>query len=157
MGELKVKVPEELEEKFKEFAEWESMILEFIRLKIFEHELQKSKALQRFMLESLAAKSTLTPEDARELSQHTGWHAQIEPDIKDVTNPHAAAGDDEQLMLLRKLTDLLDQRNNDRRTVINDSVTTDLDDIELGSNSHLLTVLIPSQQPFPDQALSFQF
>jgi len=43
------------------------MILEFIRLKIFEHELQKSKALQRFMLESLAAKSTLTPEDAHEL------------------------------------------------------------------------------------------
>ncbi|MGC9445235.1 MAG: hypothetical protein ACP5E9_09975 [Candidatus Methanospirareceae archaeon] len=69
MDELKVRVPEELEEKFKEFTEWESMILEFIRLKIFEHELQKSKALQRFMLESLAAKSTLTPEDARELSE----------------------------------------------------------------------------------------
>ena len=69
MGELRVKVPEELEEKLKEFTEWESMILEFIQLKIFEHELQKSKELQRFLLESLAAKSKLTPEDARELGE----------------------------------------------------------------------------------------
>jgi hypothetical protein len=69
MGELRVKVPEELEEKLKELTEWESMILEFIRLKIFEHELQKSKELQRFVLESLAAKSKLTLEDARELGE----------------------------------------------------------------------------------------
>jgi hypothetical protein len=69
MGELKVRVPEELEKKFKEFTEWESMILEFIRLKIFEHEVQQSKSLQRFMLESLAAKSTLTPEDAHALAE----------------------------------------------------------------------------------------
>jgi capsid portal protein len=69
MGELRLKVPEELEEKLKELTEWESMLLEFIRLKIFEHELQKSKELQRFVLESLAAKSKLTPEDARELAE----------------------------------------------------------------------------------------
>ena len=69
MGELRVQVPEELEEKLKEFTEWESMILEFIRLKIFEHELQKSKDLQRFVLESLAAKSKLTAEDARALGE----------------------------------------------------------------------------------------
>ena len=69
MGELRVQVPEELEEKLKEFTEWESMILEFIRLKVLEHELQKSKVLQRFMLESLAARSKLTPEDARELAE----------------------------------------------------------------------------------------
>jgi hypothetical protein len=69
MGELGVKVPEALEEKLKEFTEWEPMILEFIRLKIFEHELQKSKALQRFVLESLAAKSKLTPEDACALGE----------------------------------------------------------------------------------------
>ena len=43
------------------------MIVEFIRLKIFEHELKKSKELQRVIFESLSAKSKLTLEDAIEL------------------------------------------------------------------------------------------
>jgi hypothetical protein len=67
MGELRVKIPEEFEEKIKEFPEMEGMIVEFIRLKIFEHDLKKSKELQRFIFESLSAKSKLTMEDAIEL------------------------------------------------------------------------------------------
>jgi hypothetical protein len=67
MGELRVKIPEEFEEKIKEFPEMEEMIVEFIRLKIFEHELKKSKELQKFIFESLSAKSKLTMEDAIEL------------------------------------------------------------------------------------------
>jgi len=67
MGELRVEIPEEFEEKIKEFPEMEGMIVEFIRLKIFEHELKKSKELQRFIFESLSAKSKLTMEDAIEL------------------------------------------------------------------------------------------
>ena len=43
------------------------MVVDFIKLKIFEHELKKSKELQRFILESLSAKSKLTLEDAMEL------------------------------------------------------------------------------------------
>ncbi len=67
MVELRLKIPEEFEEKIKEFPEMEEMVVEFIRLKIFEHELKKSKELQRFILESLSAKSKLTLEDAIEL------------------------------------------------------------------------------------------
>ena len=67
MGELRVEIPEEFEEKIKEFPEMEEMIVEFIKLKIFEHELKKSKELQRFIFESLSAKSKLTLEDAIEL------------------------------------------------------------------------------------------
>ena len=67
MGELRVEIPEEFEEKIKEFPEMEEMIVEFIRLKIFEHELKKSKELQKFIFESLSAKSKLTLEDAIEL------------------------------------------------------------------------------------------
>jgi len=62
-----VEIPEEFEEKIKEFPEMEEMIVEFIRLKIFEHELKKLKELQRFIFESLSAKSKLTLEDAIEL------------------------------------------------------------------------------------------
>ena len=43
------------------------MVVDFIKLKIFEHELKKSKELQRFILESLSAKSKLTLGDAMEL------------------------------------------------------------------------------------------
>jgi len=64
-----VEIPEEFEEKIKEFPEMEGMIVEFIRLKIFEHELKKSKELQRFIFESLSAKSKLTMEDAIELGE----------------------------------------------------------------------------------------
>ena len=69
MGELRLKIPEEFEEKIKEFPEMEEQVVEFIRLKIFEHELKKSKELQRFILESLSAKSKLTLEDAIELGE----------------------------------------------------------------------------------------
>lgn len=64
-----MEIPEEFEEKIKEFPEMEGMIVEFIRLKIFEHELKKSKELQRFIFESLSAKSKLTMEDAIELGE----------------------------------------------------------------------------------------
>ena len=64
MGELRVEIPEEFEEKIKEFPEIEEMIVDFIRLKIFEHELKNSRELQRFIFESLSAKSKLTLEDA---------------------------------------------------------------------------------------------
>ena len=67
MGELILKIPEEFEDKIKELPGMGDMIVDFIRLKIFEHELKKSKELQRFILESLSAKSKLTPEDAIEL------------------------------------------------------------------------------------------
>ena len=62
-----MEIPAEFEEKIKEFPEMEDMIVEFIKLKIFEHELKKSKELQRFIFESLSAKSKLTLEDAIEL------------------------------------------------------------------------------------------
>ena len=67
MGELRLKIPEEFEDKIKALPGMEDMIVDFIRLKIFEHELKKSKELQRFILESLSAKSKLSLEDAVEL------------------------------------------------------------------------------------------
>ena len=62
-----MKIPEEFEDKIKELPGMEEMVVDFIKLKIFEHELKKSKELQRFILESLSAKSKLTLEDAMEL------------------------------------------------------------------------------------------
>ena len=43
MGELRLKIPEEFEDKIKELPKMEDMVVDFIRLKIFEHELIKSK------------------------------------------------------------------------------------------------------------------
>ena len=38
-----MKIPEEFEDKIKELPKMEDMVVDFIRLKIFEHELIKSK------------------------------------------------------------------------------------------------------------------
>jgi len=38
-----LKIPEEFEDKIKELPKMEDMVVDFIRLKIFEHELIKSK------------------------------------------------------------------------------------------------------------------
>jgi len=57
----------ELKEEMEELPGMEEMVVEFIKLKIFEHELKRSKELQRFIFESLAAKSKLTLEGAIEL------------------------------------------------------------------------------------------
>jgi hypothetical protein len=66
-AEVRFKVPRELKEEMEELPGMEEMVVEFIKLKIFEHELKRSKELQRFIFESLAAKSKLTLEDAIEL------------------------------------------------------------------------------------------
>lgn len=66
-AEVRFKVPMKLKEEMEEFPEMEEMVVEFIKLKIFEHELKKPKELQRFIMESLSAKSKLTLEDAIEL------------------------------------------------------------------------------------------
>lgn len=66
-AEVRFKVPMELKEEMEELPGMEEMVVEFIKLKIFEHELKRSKELQRFIFESLAAKSKLTLEDAIEL------------------------------------------------------------------------------------------
>lgn len=67
MAELVIKIPDELVGRMKELPKIEEMVIEFMKLKIFEHELEKSKELQRFILESLSAKSKLTLEEAMEL------------------------------------------------------------------------------------------
>jgi hypothetical protein len=69
--EIIVKIPPDLEEKIKMFPEEElsRMIIEFLRLKVFEEELKRSEALQRVVLEALAAKSKLTQKDALELGE----------------------------------------------------------------------------------------
>ena len=67
--EIRFKVPTGLKEEMEELPGMEEMVVEFIRLKIFEHELKKSKELQRFIFESLSAKSKLTPADAIELGE----------------------------------------------------------------------------------------
>jgi len=69
--EIIVKIPPDLEEKIKMFPEEElsRMIIEFLRLKVFEKELKRSEALQRVVLEALAAKSKLTQKDALELGE----------------------------------------------------------------------------------------
>jgi hypothetical protein len=69
--EIIVKIPPDLKEKIKMFPEEElsRMIIEFLRLKVFEEELKRSEALQRVVLEALAAKSKLTQKDALELGE----------------------------------------------------------------------------------------
>ena len=67
MAEVVIKIPKELKAEMEGLPGLEEMVAEFIRLKIFEHELKKSKELQRFILESLSAKSKLTLENAKEL------------------------------------------------------------------------------------------
>lgn len=67
MAELMVNIPEELESEVKELPEMEEMLKEFIRLKVFEFELKRSRELQRFVFEALASKSKLTEKDALEL------------------------------------------------------------------------------------------
>jgi len=69
MAELRIKIPEELEREMEARPEvdWSSFIVESIRIKIFELELSKSKALQRALLELLASRSKLTEEEALRL------------------------------------------------------------------------------------------
>ena len=69
--ELKIEIPPELEEEVRRIPreELSRMIIEFLKLKVFELELKRSKELQRLVLEMLSMKSKLTEEDAVKLGE----------------------------------------------------------------------------------------
>jgi len=73
MSELVVKVPDELERDVLEMPEIKDEVREFIRLKVFEHELKKSKELQKFVVEALASKSKLSEKDAMVLGEKVNY------------------------------------------------------------------------------------
>ena len=67
MSEFVINIPKKMEKEFKEFPELENSVREFIKLKIFELELKRSRELQKFVFEALASKSRLTGKDASDL------------------------------------------------------------------------------------------
>jgi len=69
--ELRIEIPPELEEEVRRIPreELSRMIVEFLRLKVFELELKRLRELQKLMLEMLSMKSKLTEEDAVKLGE----------------------------------------------------------------------------------------
>jgi hypothetical protein len=69
--ELKIEIPPELEEGVRRIPreELSRMIVEFLRLKVFELELKRLRELQKLILEMLSMKSKLTEEDAVKLGE----------------------------------------------------------------------------------------
>lgn len=61
--EVKVKVPAETD------VDWKNFLEKVVELKKFEIEIERSKSLQRAILEMLASKSKLTEEQAKELGK----------------------------------------------------------------------------------------
>ena len=69
--ELRIEIPPDLEEKVRGIPreELSRMIVEFLRLKVFELELKRLRELQKLILEMLSMKSKLTEKDAMELGE----------------------------------------------------------------------------------------
>jgi hypothetical protein len=69
--ELKIEIPPELEKGVRRIPreELSRMIVDFLRLKVFELELKRLRELQKLMLEMLSMKSKLTEEDAVKLGE----------------------------------------------------------------------------------------
>ncbi|MCR6624518.1 MAG: hypothetical protein NDF58_08095 [archaeon YNP-LCB-024-027] len=69
--ELKIEIPPELEEEVRRIPreELSRMIVDFLRLKVFELELKRLRELQKLILEMLSMKSKLTEEDAVKLGE----------------------------------------------------------------------------------------
>lgn len=64
-----IDVPDELKEQAEESKqELSKLVKQLVAAKLFEKQLAKSTALQRAVFESLAAKSKLTEEGAKELA-----------------------------------------------------------------------------------------
>ena len=71
MAELRLKIPEELEEEIKEMPEedWSEFALKAIELRAFELKLAKSRKLRHALFKALISGSKLTEEDALELGR----------------------------------------------------------------------------------------
>lgn len=68
---MRIEIPPELEEEVRRIPreELSRMIIEFLRLKVFELELKRLRELQKLILEMLSMKSKLTEEDAVKLGE----------------------------------------------------------------------------------------
>src|SRR5262252_9157186 len=62
-----------------------------------------------------------------QFGQHTSRHAEIDANVHYVPDPHSAAGNDKNLVLLRKLRDFLQERQDHIATVIDDPMPSNLD------------------------------
>jgi len=71
MAEMRLKIPEELEEEIKEMPEedWSEFALRAIELRVFELKLEKSRKLRHALFKALISESKLTEEDAMELGR----------------------------------------------------------------------------------------
>src|SRR6516164_4342924 len=62
-----------------------------------------------------------------EANSATSRHAKIDANVHYVPDPHSATGNDKNLVLLRKLPDFLQERQDHIATVIDDPVSSNLD------------------------------
>ncbi len=71
VGELVIKIPEELEKEIEELKEedWSEVALKAIELRAFELKLDKSRKLQHALFKALISESKLTEADAMELGR----------------------------------------------------------------------------------------
>ena len=71
MGEVVIKIPEELEKEIEELQEedWSEVALKAIELRAFELKLERSRKLRHVLFKALISGSKLTEEDAMELGR----------------------------------------------------------------------------------------
>jgi hypothetical protein len=71
MGEVVIKIPEELEKEIEELQEedWSEVALKAIELRAFELKLERSRKLRHALFKALISGSKLTEEDALELGR----------------------------------------------------------------------------------------
>ena len=72
MGEVVIKIPEELEKEIEELQEeedWSEVALKAIELRAFELKLERSRKLRHALFKALISESKLTEKDALELGR----------------------------------------------------------------------------------------
>jgi len=74
MGEILVKIPNELEREIEVLPEinWQRVALDAIQSKVFELNLKRSKRLKLMLLKTITAKSNLSEEEADKFALELG-------------------------------------------------------------------------------------
>ncbi len=91
---------------------------------------------------------------AGQFRKNAGRHAEVDADVEDMADAHPAAGDDQNPVLFRQVTDLFHERQDHLAAVVDDPMAADLDNMEVGNESERGDPCLPAHQTLADEGFS---
>jgi hypothetical protein len=93
----------------------------------------------------------------RKFGKHSGRHPEVDAYVENMTNPYTASRDHQHLVFFGKLSELFHERQDHLPAEIDNTVSADLDNVQIGNQSELRHFAMHFHKPLSNQGFAFKF